>query len=95
MFSYPEDSLAAANQLYTMLKTLHKEVDKIDIPVLIVQSKEDKTSKPEGADQLFEDLKTEKELFFVQKGDHILTVDSHKQEVFDKILSFLGKKEKN
>ena len=95
LFSYSEDSTPAANQLYKMLKTLHTKVDEINVPVLIIQSKEDKTAKPEGAKELFEDLKTKKELFFVQKGDHILTVDPHRQEVFDKILSFLGEMVKN
>ncbi|MCG3222890.1 MAG: alpha/beta hydrolase [Candidatus Heimdallarchaeota archaeon] len=89
LFSYSDDSTPAANQLYKMLKTLHKKVGEINIPVLIIQSKEDRTAKPEGAEELFEDLKTQKELFFVQKGDHILTVDPHKQEAFDKILLFL------
>ena len=90
LFSYSEDSTPAARQLYKMLKALHRKVDEIKVPVLIIQSKEDMTAKPEGAKELYEDLKTKKELFFVQKGDHILTVDTHKQEAFDKILSFLG-----
>ena len=89
LFSYSEDSTPAANQLYKMLKILHKKVGEINVPVLIIQSKEDRTAKPEGAEELFEDLKANKELFFVQKGDHILTVDPHKQEAFDKILLFL------
>ena len=95
LFSYSEDSTPAANQLYKMLKTLHKKVDEINVPVLIIQSKEDRTSKPEGAEELYKDLKTKKELFFVQKGDHILTVDQHRQEAFDKILLFLGDMVKN
>lgn len=95
LFSYSEDSTPAANQLYKMLKILHKKVDEINVPVLIIQSKEDRTAKPEGAEELYEDLKTKKELFFVQKGDHILTVDPHRQEAFDKILSFLGDMVKN
>ncbi|MHA1203063.1 MAG: alpha/beta hydrolase [Candidatus Heimdallarchaeaceae archaeon] len=95
LFSYSEDSTPAANQLYKMLKILHKKVGEINIPVLLIQSKEDRTAKPEGAKELFEDLKTNKELFFVQKGDHILTVDPHKQEAFDKILLFLGDIVKN
>lgn len=90
LFSYSEDSIPAASQLYKMLRILHRKVDEINVPVLIIQSEEDITAKPEGAEELYEDLKTKKELFFVQKGDHILTVDPHKQEVFDKILSFLG-----
>ena len=95
LFAYSEDSTPAANQLYKMLKILHKKVDKINVPVLIIQSKEDRTAKPEGAEELYEDLKTKKELFFVKKGDHILTVDPHRQEAFDKILSFLGDIVKN
>ncbi len=95
LFSYSEDSTPAANQLYKMLKTLHKKVGEINVPVLIIQSKEDRTAKPEGAEELFEDLNTNKELFFVQKGDHILTVDPHKQEAFDKILLFLENIVKN
>ncbi|MBY8999453.1 MAG: alpha/beta hydrolase [Candidatus Heimdallarchaeota archaeon] len=95
LFSYPEDSMTAARQLYKMLSELHKEVKNIVIPVLIIQSKEDKTSKPEGADELYLDLETEKELVLLQKGDHILTVDPNRQEAFDRILLFLEKVKKS
>jgi len=94
LFSYPEDSMLAGRQLYKMLGELHKEVVNIDTPVLIIQSKEDKTSKPEGANELYTDLETEKELVLLQKGDHILTVDPNRQEAFDKILLFLEKMKK-
>ena len=96
LFSYPEDSLHAANQLYKMLRSLHNKINEIDVPVLIVHSKEDETAVPEGAEEIFEDLKTDKkELFFLPKGDHILTVDPIAQEAFSKILSFLNDLKEN
>ena len=92
LFAYQDDSTYAAYQILKMLRFLHVEIKKIKIPALIIQSKEDKTINPRCAEWIFEDLKTEKELMQIDRGDHILTVDDNRYLAFDKILEFLKNK---
>ncbi|GAI73356.1 unnamed protein product, partial [marine sediment metagenome] len=37
LFSYSEDSFSAARQLYKMLKALHRKIDEVNVPVLMIQ----------------------------------------------------------
>lgn len=91
LFAYQEDSTYAAYQMLKFLKSLHKEIRKIKSPVLILQSLEDKTVNPQSAKWIYEDLRTEKELVMLDKGDHIITVDENSGEVFERILNFINK----
>ncbi len=91
LFAYPDDSTYAAYQILKFLHVLHRRMNQIDIPSLIIQSKEDQTVSPKSAEWIYEDLKTVKELVQLPKGDHILTVDEHREEAFVKITQFLEK----
>ena len=92
LFAYQDDSTYAAYQILKLLRFLHVEIKKIKIPALIIQSQEDKTINPQCAEWIFNDLRTEKELMQLEKGDHILTVDDNKDVAFEKILGFLENK---
>jgi carboxylesterase len=92
LFAYQEDSTFAAYQMLKFLRALHKQIKKITIPALILQSKEDRTLNPQNAEWIYENLQTEKELMMLEKGDHILTVDENREVAFEKILSFLKDK---
>lgn len=91
LFAYPDDSTYAAYQILKMLNVLHRRVNQIDIPALIIHSKEDKTITPKSAEWIYEDLKSEKELVQLPRGDHILTVDENREEAFKKIDQFIKK----
>ena len=91
LFAYPDDSTYAAYQILKFLHVLHRRMNQIDIPALIIQSKEDQTITPKSAEWIYEDLKTEKELVQLPRGDHILTVDENREEAFDKIAQFIEK----
>ena len=91
LFAYPDDSTYAAYQILKLLHILHRRMNQIDIPALIIQSKEDKTVTPKSAEWIYEDLKSEKELVQLPRGDHILTVDDHREEAFEKIAQFIEK----
>ena len=92
LFAYQDDSTYAAYQILKMLRFLHLNIRKIKIPALIIQSREDKTINPQSAQWIFKDLRTEKELIELDKGDHILTVDENREIAFTKILEFLRDK---
>ena len=92
LFAYQDDSTSASYQMLKLLKTLHSEIKKIKNPTLLIQSKQDKTIDPQNVEWIFNDLKTEKEILKLDKGDHILTVDDNRDIAFERILSFLNNK---
>lgn len=92
LFAYSDDPIRAALEANKLLKRTRKEIEKINIPALIIQSKADKTVSPESGKWIFDDLKTkEKELLELETGDHILTVDPIREKAFKKIAEFLTK----
>ncbi|MHA1223163.1 MAG: alpha/beta hydrolase [Candidatus Heimdallarchaeaceae archaeon] len=91
LYSYPDDSSVGFYELIKLLHLLKKRIKTIKIPTLIIQSRADKTIPPQSGRWIYEDLKTEKELFELEEGDHILTVDENAQKAFEKIEEFLEK----
>ena len=91
LFAYPDDSIKGAKEANKLLKKLRKEIKKIKIPTLVIQSKADKTISPKSGQWIYSDLKTEKELLELPTGDHILTVDPIREKAFKKIGEFLEK----
>jgi len=92
LFAYQYDSTHASYQMLKLLKSLRNEINKIKNPTLLIQSREDKTIDPQNVEWIYNDLKSEKEILQLDKGDHILTVDENRDIAFEKILGFLNKK---
>lgn len=92
LFAYQDDSTYASYQVLKLLRFLHLDIKKIRTPSLIIQSKEDRTINPQSAEWIYNDLKTDKELIQLDKGDHILTVDENRDVAFEKIVEFLKNK---
>jgi carboxylesterase len=91
LFSYPDDSVAAAYQIIKFLRKLRRKMKKIKTPTLIIQSQTDKTISPETGELIYNNLKTKKEILRIPKGDHILTVDPNRKRAFEKIGEFIEK----
>lgn len=70
---------------------VNKVLPAITVPCLIMQSKQEHTVRPESAELIYETIPAkDKKLVWVENGGHILTLGDNRDEVFEKILSFLG-----
>ena len=80
--------------LFALIKTCKKElIQKITIPCLVLQSKIEHTVNPKSAQYIYECLATakeKKELVWLEKSGHILTLDCEHKQVFQKIGDFFG-----
>lgn len=81
--------------LFALIKTCKKElVTQITVPCLVLQSKIEHTVDPKSAQYIYDHLGTsadKKELVWLEKSGHILTLDCEHQEVFQKIVAFFQK----
>ncbi len=78
---WQEDDLARMNlspvelmQFQSFMNENHEMAEKItSLPVLMVQGTKDKLVKPEGTQELYDELKTpDKELFMVENAEHLI-----------------------
>jgi carboxylesterase len=75
-----------ANQLIALVKT---ELPQIQTPTLIVQSPQDSVVAPQGAQYLYDHLGSRsKQLHWLKKSDHVITLDTEREEVFQRVLAF-------
>ena len=88
---YDSTPLSSLSSLLELIGMVPGELGKITCPALLVQSRREHTVRPESAVFLFEQLKTPaKELFWLEKSGHIVTLDIERELVFDKISEFLS-----
>jgi len=79
--------------VYELTGLVRDYIDKIDEPLLIVQSTFDNRAAPESAQLLYDQAASEdKELIWLENSGHIITVDYDKEEVFEETYKFIEKK---
>jgi carboxylesterase len=72
------------------VKKVKNELGKIKNPILIMHSKKDSTTKPEGSELLFKKVfSKQKKLIFLEKSGHIITEDFEADRVKRETLRFL------
>lgn len=85
----PLSSIASALGLIRLVK---KEIKKIKISVITFHSRKDHTIKPSSSIYIYNKLKSQKKLIFVEKSGHVLSVDYDKNTIFREIYGFIQKK---
>lgn len=93
--SYRANPLRSALELRKLISQMRKAIPEIKIPTLVMHSRKDNYVKPEHAEILFNLLETDdKEMFWVNDSDHVITRDGNPQVVFEKINNFIKMKKK-
>lgn len=88
--SYPMNPVRSIGQLNQLLGEMRAALPKIDAPVLLIHSKDDKYVPPESMELIFADLKTsDKTRLFVTGSGHVITRDAARRQVFEAALEFI------
>lgn len=88
---YDRTPLSCLASLLELVNLVCRDLPSITCPVLLIQSRREHTVRPESAAFLFGQLRTErKELFWLEKSGHIVTLDMERERVFGKIAEFLA-----
>ncbi|XEQ94171.1 Carboxylesterase [Sporomusa carbonis] len=88
--SYDVTPLNSLASLLELIKHVDKLLPAITIPALVIQSKKEHTVKPESAQYIYDKLGSqEKQLVWLNKSGHIITLDMERDYVFQEISRFL------
>lgn len=91
-YSYEANPTRSAHQLYQMLGEMRAGLPKIEIPALIIHSKDDAYVLEENAQPLFDHIGSqEKQLVWTDHANHVITVDGDLMRVFEPIKAFIEK----
>ena len=83
-------NLKAVRSAIALIDQVKTELPQIQNPSLIIQSKRDSVVDPSGAMLLYEKLESdEKQLHWLERSDHVITLDVEREQVFAAIGEFL------
>lgn len=88
---YPVYPTRAVAELRDLLKVMRGILPAVHIPTLLIHSKEDRGVLPENMPLIFQDLGSpEKEMLWVEDSGHVVVREPPRQQVFERILQFIG-----
>jgi carboxylesterase len=88
--SYPLNPVRSAAELNVMLGRLNQVLPKVNVPVLLMHSKDDDYVQPENMQHIYERLGTsDKEMVWLTGSGHVVTRDAAREQVFAAAAAFL------
>lgn len=89
--SYPQNPVRSIGQLNQLLGKMRAALPKVDVPVLLMHSKDDTYVLPENMEMIFADLTgtSDKTKLYVTGSGHVVTRDAARHQVFESTLEFL------
>jgi carboxylesterase len=90
--SYPLNPIRSAAELQTMLGRMRLALPKINVPVLLIHSKDDPYVPPDSMPNIYERLDpSRREMLWVTGSGHVVTRDAARQQVFEAAAAFIQK----
>ncbi|HWR37910.1 MAG TPA: alpha/beta fold hydrolase [Patescibacteria group bacterium] len=87
---YDRTPLRCVASLLDLIRDVTRLLPKFSAPLLVVQSQGEHTVKPESAQYIYDQAGSqEKELCWLQKSGHLITLDTERETVFTRVLEFL------
>lgn len=88
--SYLETPLVSVHEVLDLIESVKKELPRVKPPVLLVQSYNDRTVRYRSANYIYRRIGSrEKELHWLDRSGHLLTLDCQREEVFQRVAAFL------
>ena len=87
---YKRTPLQSVKSLLQLIRHVSRQLPHVTQPLLIVQSRAEKTVVPASAQFIYDHVRTDcKKLVWLEKSGHIVTLDSERETVFAEIDQFL------
>ena len=88
--SYPQNPLRSVAELFVLLDEMRAALPKVDVPTLLVHSRNDNYVSPASMENIYNDLGTDdKEMMWVTESGHVIPREPAKAEVFSKSVEFI------
>jgi carboxylesterase len=89
-FDYPYYPTSSVAELRDLVVVMQSALPRINIPTLIIHSKNDGGVPPQNAEKIFQALgSSDKTLEWVQRSGHVITRDAERQRVFELAAAFV------
>ena len=93
---YDQFPLAAVSSLLELIKHISQQLPQLKVPLLVVQSRNEHTVIPQSAQYIYDRAGSrEKELLWLDKSGHVVTLDVERYMLFEKITAFLRGADEN
>ncbi|NWG33182.1 MAG: alpha/beta fold hydrolase [Chloroflexi bacterium] len=94
--SYPQNPVRSIGQLNQLVGEMRVALPKVNVPVLLIHSKDDAYVLPENMERLFAGLKnvSDKTKLYVTGSGHVVTRDAARRQVFESALEFIQRVER-
>ncbi|TCS78983.1 alpha/beta hydrolase [Pectinatus cerevisiiphilus] len=91
--SYKKMPLICVHELLDCIRHLKNNLDKVTVPTLIVQSKNDRTVDNRSGQYIYSKIKSiHKKILQLEKSGHLVILDMEKETVFKEIEKFMLKR---
>lgn len=89
--AYPANPLRSLAELNELLGVMRAALPKINVPVLLVASRDDHYIVENSMEMIYADLRTpRKTKIWIENSGHVITEDLQKEFVFEKIAEFIA-----
>lgn len=89
-FSYPQNPVRSAAEFQLLLGEMRAALPKVDVPVLLIHSKNDTYVLPENMEPIYVSLGTsDKTKLYVMEAGHVVTRDAARDQVFEAASDFI------
>jgi carboxylesterase len=89
-FEYPSYPIRGAYELHLLLTQLRSQLPILNVPVLIVHSKSDRSVGSENAQMIYDHLKNgEKSIYRLDESGHVVTCDLEREKVAQATIDFI------
>ncbi len=89
-FSYPQNPVRSAAELQSLATEMRAALPKVNVPALLIHSKNDTYVLPENIEHIYADLGTsDKTKLYVTEAGHVVTRDAAKDQVFEAAKEFI------
>ncbi len=90
--SYNVQPVRAAVELDDLLREMRARLPHIQVPALLIHSRQDGAVPPEHAQQIFDQLQVrDKELLWLENSGHVVTRDAAREQVFHAAAQFISR----
>ena len=93
--SYPMNPVRSIGELNKLLGEMRAELPKINVPVLLIHSRDDKYVAPESMEHIYADLvnASDKKKLYITGSGHVVTRDAARRQVFEAAAGFIQRVE--
>lgn len=91
--SYGYYPIKSVNQLYKLFKINKKEMEKIEVPILVIYAEKDSSVTKKHAEEIFNKVSSkDKKIVKILKGGHVIPKDAGRKQLFDEVDKWLEKR---